>query len=141
MRLGFSRALPITLEPNPSDIAIDPEAVLDFPADYSPLSGSIKIEESDPHFSAQLGQGYYHAQRTDVEDAQQENVSMRFVVSELRDSQILFDFLRKVGKVVPFRMAVPGATNPTWIVKSWSRSHIHNRHWHYDVTVQSRRSP
>lgn len=137
MPLGFTSIFPVGLGAFDLDGL---EMIPEFPAQFSPLAGSIDITEKDSYRAMQLGDGYEHRQGDDVAGVLQV-ASMSFICSELQDLDILTGFLRSVGGSKAFRASVPGAEAEYWYRDQYKKKHIHNRHWQVDVTFSETRVP
>lgn len=137
MPIGFTTIWPLGVGSIYSG-ELDP--MPDFPAQFSPLAGSIDLTEGAGHRRMQLGDGYEHRQADDVAGALT-IASMSFLGSERKDLDILTGFLRLVGSSTAFRMDVPGSDGQYWYRDQFKKKHISSHYWQVDVTLSETRRP
>lgn len=138
MTIGFPTVYPVGLGPSQVTIPGFSSSTI-FPARFSPLAGSIDINERDPHVRIQLGDGYEFRQRDSIY-APEQSVSMSFIAAEGKGLEILVGFLLSVGYATAFSMNVPGCQGTRWFLSNHKRKHIGGYHWQVDISIETRRS-
>ena len=137
MPIGFTTVYPLGMGFIDLDgLDMTPE----FPAQFSPLQGSIDITDKDSYRQMQLGDGYEHRQADDVAGALVV-VSMSFIGTTRKDLDILTGFLRLVGGSRAFSASIPGTDAEYWYRDSFKKKHIASDYWQVDVTFAETKVP